>query len=105
MVCQYFFLIFNLKCLNELFSRYKNADVPRQGFLLKKRASDAGAGARGWEAHGLGSKTTSLGSLGGTAQVTRSPLALTPPSQQLGFTRWSTSRLNSAQVCIDSAFF
>lgn len=65
---------------------------------MKKRASDAGTSNRGWESPGLGSKTTSLGSLGGGVPLARSPLALTPPSQQLGFSRWSTSRLNSAQV-------
>ncbi|KAF9795432.1 hypothetical protein SFRURICE_004804 [Spodoptera frugiperda] len=51
---------------------YKNAPAPREGFLLRKRLSDASASAARWS--GLNSKTTSLGSLGGTQQ---------PPPPQL----------------------
>ncbi|CAG9109995.1 unnamed protein product [Plutella xylostella] len=69
---------------------YKNAPTPREGFLLRKRLSDASSATR-WG--GLNSKTTSLGSLG----------AAQPPPPQLSphttsFGRWSTSRLNSNQT-------
>ncbi|XP_052737137.1 serine/arginine repetitive matrix protein 2 [Bicyclus anynana] len=71
---------------------YKNAPAPREGFLLRKRLSDASASAARWS--GLNSKTTSLSSLGANAQ---------PPAPQLSphttsFGRWSTSRLNSNQT-------
>ncbi|XP_050663903.1 uncharacterized protein LOC126964681 [Leptidea sinapis] len=70
---------------------YKNAAAPREGFLLRKRLSDASSATR-WG--GLNSKTTSLGSLGASPQ---------PPLPQLSphttsFGRWSTSRLNSNQT-------
>ncbi|XP_021933996.1 uncharacterized protein LOC110836754 [Zootermopsis nevadensis] len=73
---------------------YKNSNVARgpEGFLLK-RNSDAG---HGWP--GLGSKTTSLSSLGSTqSAAARSPTShlLSPSPTPHVFTRWSTSRLNS----------
>ncbi|XP_028164740.1 uncharacterized protein LOC114355901 [Ostrinia furnacalis] len=72
---------------------YKNAPTPREGFLLRKRLSDASASATRWS--GLNSKTTSLGSLGGvTAQPP--PPQLSPHTTSFG--RWSTSRLNSNQT-------
>lgn len=71
---------------------YKNAPAPREGFLLRKRLSDASASAARWS--GLNSKTTSLGSLGGNAQPP--PPQLSPHTTSFG--RWSTSRLNSNQT-------
>ncbi|XP_048006015.1 serine/arginine repetitive matrix protein 2 [Leguminivora glycinivorella] len=68
---------------------YKNAPAPREGFLLRKRLSDASS-AR-WS--GLSSKTTSLGSLGASAPP---PPQLSPHTTSFG--RWSTSRLNSNQT-------
>ncbi|XP_039287844.1 uncharacterized protein LOC111043315 [Nilaparvata lugens] len=78
---------------------YKNSTLPQQGFLLKKRHSDAASTLGGWQ--GLGSKTTSLSSLGSSqSAVPRSPTGgevVSPsPTPHVGFTRWSTSRLNSA---------
>ncbi|CAH2068294.1 unnamed protein product, partial [Iphiclides podalirius] len=70
---------------------YKNAPAPREGFLLRKRLSDASSAAR-WG--GLNSKTTSLGSLGANAQPP--PPQLSPHTTSFG--RWSTSRLNSNQT-------
>ncbi|CAG4926601.1 unnamed protein product [Colias eurytheme] len=70
---------------------YKNAPAPREGFLLRKRLSDASSAAR-WS--GLNSKTTSLGSLGANAQPP--PPQLSPHTTSFG--RWSTSRLNSNQT-------
>ncbi|XP_049698499.1 uncharacterized protein LOC110379065 isoform X5 [Helicoverpa armigera] len=71
---------------------YKNAPAPREGFLLRKRLSDASASAARWS--GLNSKTTSLGSLGGNQQPP--PPQLSPHTTSFG--RWSTSRLNSNQT-------
>ncbi|KAL4703149.1 hypothetical protein ACJJTC_016750 [Scirpophaga incertulas] len=71
---------------------YKNAPAPREGFLLRKRLSDASASAARWG--GLNSKTTSLGSLGANAQPP--PPQLSPHTTSFG--RWSTSRLNSNQT-------
>ncbi|XP_064077088.1 protein PRRC2C isoform X4 [Vanessa tameamea] len=71
---------------------YKNAPAPREGFLLRKRLSDASASATRWS--GLNSKTTSLGSLGANAQPP--PPQLSPHTTSFG--RWSTSRLNSNQT-------
>ncbi|XP_022123794.2 serine/arginine repetitive matrix protein 2 isoform X1 [Pieris rapae] len=71
---------------------YKNAPAPREGFLLRKRLSDASASAGRWS--GLNSKTTSLGSLGANAQPP--PPQLSPHTTSFG--RWSTSRLNSNQT-------
>ncbi|XP_013144611.1 PREDICTED: uncharacterized protein LOC106108078 isoform X1 [Papilio polytes] len=70
---------------------YKNAPAAREGFLLRKRLSDASSAAR-WG--GLNSKTTSLGSLGAGAQPP--PPQLSPHTTSFG--RWSTSRLNSNQT-------
>lgn len=65
------------------------------GSFTKKRNSDAGRWA------GLNSKTTSLSSLG-SHRSDRSPLLLSPSSHshhgQTGFSRWSTSHLNSSQT-------
>ncbi|XP_053601875.1 nascent polypeptide-associated complex subunit alpha, muscle-specific form isoform X1 [Plodia interpunctella] len=72
---------------------YKNAPAPREGFLLRKRLSDASASATRWS--GLNSKTTSLGSLGG-ANPQPPPPQLSPHTTSFG--RWSTSRLNSNQT-------
>ncbi|XP_041973649.1 nascent polypeptide-associated complex subunit alpha, muscle-specific form [Aricia agestis] len=67
---------------------YKNAPAPREGFLLRKRLSDASSTR--WT--GLNSKTTSLGSLGAAPP----PPQLSPHTTSFG--RWSTSRLNSSQT-------
>ncbi|KAJ0180966.1 hypothetical protein K1T71_003051 [Dendrolimus kikuchii] len=72
---------------------YKNAPAAREGFLLRKRLSDASASATRWG--GLNSKTTSLGSLGG-ANAQPPPPQLSPHTTSFG--RWSTSRLNSNQT-------
>lgn len=72
---------------------YKNAPTPREGFLLRKRLSDASSSATRWS--GLNSKTTSLGSLGG-ATPPPPPTQLSPHTTSFG--RWSTSRLNSNQT-------
>lgn len=65
------------------------------GSFTKKRNSDASRWA------GLNSKTTSLSSLG-SHRSDRSPLLLSPSSHshhgQTGFSRWSTSHLNSSQT-------
>lgn len=76
---------------------YKQAQIPREGFLLKKHSQRDGNNSRwtgttsGGGGGGGGSKTTSLNSL------TTSPLILspTPCSNQQPFVRWSTSKLNS----------
>lgn len=65
---------------------YKQAEIPREGFLLTKNAS------RELRWTGTGSKTTSLSSLG---SATQSPLVLSPQPQSQAFVRWSTSKLNS----------
>lgn len=66
------------------------------GSFAKKRNSDASGGWRG-----LNSKTTSLSSLG-SQRSDRSPLLLSPSAHshhgQTGFSRWSTSHLNSSQT-------
>ncbi|KAJ6632892.1 Apical junction component 1 like, partial [Pseudolycoriella hygida] len=63
------------------------------GSFTKKRNSDVGR----WT--GLNSKTTSLSSLGSN-RTDRSPLLLSPSAHshhgQTGFSRWSTSHLNSS---------
>ena len=70
---------------------YKQADVPQEGFLLKKHASNARESR--WAGTGSGgSKTTSLSSLGSSGQ---SPVVLSPTPQSQPFVRWSTSKLNS----------
>lgn len=65
------------------------------GSFTKKRNSDIGR----WT--GLNSKTTSLSSLG-SHRSDRSPLLLSPSAHshhgQTGFSRWSTSHLNSSQT-------
>ncbi|KAK9707785.1 hypothetical protein QE152_g27624 [Popillia japonica] len=66
---------------------YKQSEVPREGFLLKK--SPVRDTSR-WT--GTNSKTTSLNSLGSSTQ---SPLVLSPIPQNQPFVRWSTSKLNS----------
>lgn len=63
---------------------YKQNQVPREGFLLKKPSRESR-----WT--GTGSKTTSLSSLGSSSAA--SPVILSPTSQP--FVRWSTSKLNS----------
>lgn len=64
-------------------------------FTKKRTASEAGR----WT--GLNAKTTSLSSLG-SQRSDRSPLLLSPSAQshhgQTGFSRWSTSHLNSSQT-------
>lgn len=65
------------------------------GSFTKKRTSEPS----GWR--GMASKTTSLSSLG-SQRSDRSPLLLSPSSHshhgQTGFSRWSTSHLNSSQT-------
>lgn len=65
------------------------------GSFAKKRA------AEGHRWAGLNSKTTSLSSLG-SHRSDRSPLLLSPSAQShqgnTGFSRWSTSHLNSSQT-------
>lgn len=65
------------------------------GSFTKKRNSDV----QRWT--GLNSKTTSLSSLG-SHRSDRSPLLLSPSAQShhghTGFSRWSTSHLNSSQT-------
>lgn len=65
------------------------------GGILRKRNSDV----RRWT--GLSSKTTSLSSLG-SHRSDRSPVMLSPSAHshhgQTGFSRWSTSHLNSNQT-------
>ncbi|KAJ8931544.1 hypothetical protein NQ314_015533 [Rhamnusium bicolor] len=65
---------------------YKQSQVPREGFLLKKHSPREARWA------GTGSKTTSLSSLGSNTQ---SPLVLSPTPCNQPFVRWSTSKLNS----------
>ncbi|KAG5896475.1 hypothetical protein JTB14_005856 [Gonioctena quinquepunctata] len=65
---------------------YKESQVPREGFLLKKPSQ------RDSRWTGTGSKTTSLNSLGSNAN---SPLVLSPTPLNQPFVRWSTSKLNS----------
>lgn len=82
------------------YSNTANANKPSDGAYVpgsftKKRNSDAGRWA------GLNSKTTSLSSLG-SHRSDRSPLLLSPSAHshhgQTGFSRWSTSHLNSSQT-------
>lgn len=65
------------------------------GSFTKKRTADS----QRWT--GLSSKTTSLSSLG-SHRSDRSPLLLSPSAQShqgnAGFSRWSTSHLNSSQT-------
>ncbi|XP_021702652.1 uncharacterized protein LOC5564557 isoform X2 [Aedes aegypti] len=70
--------------------------TPGAGGILRKRNSDVGR----WT--GLSSKTTSLSSLG-SHRSDRSPVMLSPSAHshhggQTGFSRWSTSHLNSNQT-------
>lgn len=72
------------------------AGAPGAGGILRKRNSDVGR----WT--GLSSKTTSLSSLG-SHRSDRSPVMLSPSAHshhggQTGFSRWSTSHLNSNQT-------
>uniref|UniRef100_A0A8D8TGL2 Uncharacterized protein n=2 Tax=Cacopsylla melanoneura TaxID=428564 RepID=A0A8D8TGL2_9HEMI len=89
---------------------YKNHPVPAQGFLLK-RHSDAGVPPVAPNHHwpGLSSKTTSLSSLGSaysTSALRNSPdrtsNSVAPPCPPL-FSRWSTSKLNSAATSSSSS--
>lgn len=66
---------------------YKQGQVPKEGFILKKNP-----GTREARWSGTGSKTTSLSSLGSCNQ---SPSVLSPTPQNQPFVRWSTSKLNS----------
>lgn len=69
---------------------YKQNQVPREGFILKKH-KDPSTTPR-WTGIGTGdSKTPSLSSLGSG----HSPVLLSPTPQIQPFTRWSTSKLNS----------
>lgn len=73
-----------------------NATTTATGGILRKRNSDVGR----WT--GLSSKTTSLSSLG-SHRSDRSPVMLSPSAHshhggQTGFSRWSTSHLNSNQT-------
>nr|XP_029708460.1 LOW QUALITY PROTEIN: uncharacterized protein LOC109427628 [Aedes albopictus] len=73
-----------------------NATSTATGGILRKRNSDVGR----WT--GLSSKTTSLSSLG-SHRSDRSPVMLSPSAHshhggQTGFSRWSTSHLNSNQT-------
>ncbi|KXJ81975.1 hypothetical protein RP20_CCG016461 [Aedes albopictus] len=73
-----------------------NATTSATGGILRKRNSDVGR----WT--GLSSKTTSLSSLG-SHRSDRSPVMLSPSAHshhggQTGFSRWSTSHLNSNQT-------
>lgn len=68
------------------------------GSFTKKRTADS---TQRWA--GLSSKTTSLSSLGSSHRSDRSPLMLSPSAQShqghtQGFSRWSTSHLNSSQT-------
>lgn len=82
---------------------YKQNQVPREGFILRKQSTGSyqshqqNNGGPRWSlasANGGGSKTPSLSSLGSGGGM-HSPQLLSPaPPYQ--FTRWSTSRLNSA---------
>ncbi|XP_053677228.1 uncharacterized protein LOC128727350 [Anopheles nili] len=72
-----------------------NSATGPAGGILRKRNSDVGR----WT--GLSSKTTSLSSLG-SHRSDRSPVMLSPSAHshhgQTGFSRWSTSHLNSNQT-------
>lgn len=65
---------------------YKQAQVPREGFLLKKNSNRETRWA------GTNSKTTSLSSLGSS---NHSPIVLSPVPHSQPFVRWSLSKLNS----------
>ncbi|KAL1455605.1 hypothetical protein WDU94_009689 [Cyamophila willieti] len=89
---------------------YKNHPVPAQGFLLK-RHSDAGVPPAAPNHHwpGLSSKTTSLSSLGSAYSSSalrnspdRTSNSVAPPCPPL-FSRWSTSKLNSAATSSSSS--
>ncbi|XP_037910139.1 uncharacterized protein LOC119650960 isoform X3 [Hermetia illucens] len=82
------------------FRQYNSTPKTETGYKLsnfnRKRASESGRWA------GLNSKTTSLSSLG-SQRSDRSPLMLSPSAHshhggQTGFSRWSTSHLNSTQT-------
>lgn len=66
---------------------YKQAQIPREGFLLHKHQKQRPSWTGTTSA--AGSKTTSLSSL------TSSPLVLSPTPTSQPFVRWSTSKLNS----------
>lgn len=65
---------------------YKQSQIPREGFILKKHASPDTR----WK--GTGCTTTSLSSLVSNPQ---SPLILSPTPMNQHFIRWSTSKINS----------
>lgn len=70
---------------------YKQSQVPREGFLLKKQTNNHGNRER-WTGTSS-SKTPSLGSL---ASACLSPVTVDSPTPQTQpFVRWSTSKLNS----------
>lgn len=69
---------------------YKQAQVPKEGFILKKNNTTRETRWQGTS----GSKTTSLSSLG-SSSTNQSPLILSPTPQNQSFVRWSTSKLNS----------
>lgn len=69
---------------------YKQSQVPREGFLLKKRQP---RDSTRWTGTSSSAKTTSLSSLGSNGPHSPVPLSPTPQSQP--FVRWSTSKLNS----------
>lgn len=71
---------------------YKQSQVPKEGFLLRKNHSNRETRWQGTTT-GSGSKTTSLSSLG--SSTNQSPLVLSPTPQNQPFVRWSTSKLNS----------
>nr|CAI5833399.1 unnamed protein product [Callosobruchus analis] len=68
---------------------YRQSQVPREGFLLKKNSPRE---TRWTGTTSAGSKTTSLSSLGSNTQ---SPVVLSPTPCNQPFVRWSTSKLNS----------
>lgn len=72
---------------------YKANQVPREGFILKKQRNESRWLGTGGASTTNNSKTPSLTSLGSA----HSPVLLSPqPHQPQTFTRWSTSKLNSA---------
>lgn len=72
---------------------YKQAQVPKEGFILKKNHVNRETRWQGTTTATTGSKTTSLSSLG--SSTNQSPLVLSPTPQNQPFVRWSTSKLNS----------
>lgn len=82
------------------YKQYSSNQAKHADALLRKRNSDTGR----WTA--LNSKTTSLSSLG-SHRSDRSPIMLSPSAHshhgQTGFSRWSTSHLNSNQTSPSSS--